>query len=78
MKLEEDTVEYLREISELPGVEAVVILTITPRSEEAPANSRYRWRPDFKEARLAVNRRVTDLIGAMPRVMTRRHVGGLK
>ena len=53
-KLPEDIVEYLREISELPGMEAVVILTITPRSEETPAKSRHRGRSDFEEARLAV------------------------
>ena len=39
-------------------------------SEEAPAKSRHHWRPDFEEARLAVNRRVTDLVRPMPRVMT--------
>ena len=77
MKLAEDIVEYLREISELRDVEAVVILTITPRSEEAPAKSRHHWRTDFEEARIAVNRRMTDLIGAMPRVMTWRRVGGI-
>ena len=48
-------------------------LTITPRSEEAPAKSRHHWRPDFEEARLAVNSRVTELV----RAMTWRHVGGL-
>ena len=65
-----DIGEYLREISELRGVEAVVILPIMPRAEEAPANSRHCWCPDFEEDRLAVNRRVTDLVGAMTRVMT--------
>ena len=60
-----------------PGVEAVVILPITPRSKEASAKSRHHWRPDFEEARLAVNSRVTELVRAMPRVMTWRHVGGL-
>ena len=77
MKLAKDIIEYLREISELRDVEAVVILPIMPRSEEAPAKSRHHWRTDFEEARLAVNRRVTDLVSAMPRVMTWRHVGGL-
>ena len=72
-----DIGEYLREISELRGVEAVVILPIMPRAEEAPANSRHCWGPDFEEARLAVNHCVTDPVGAMPRVMTWRHVGGL-
>ena len=77
MQLAEDIVDILRQISEMQGVEAVVILPITPRAVEAPANSRHRWRPDFEEARLAVNLRVKELVGAMPRVMTWRHVGGL-
>ena len=77
MKLADDIVECLRDISELRGVAAVVILPITPRSKEAPAKSRHHWRTDFEEARLAVNRRVTDLVAAMLRVMTWRHVGGL-
>ena len=76
-KLAENIVEYLREISEPRGVEAVVILPITPRTEEAPAKSRHHWRPNFEEARFAINRRVTDLVRAMPRIMTWRHVGGL-
>ena len=66
MQLAEDIVDILRQISEMLGVEAVVILPITPRAVEAPANSRHPWRPDFEEARLAVNLRVKELVGAMP------------
>ena len=76
MKLAEEIVEYLREISELPGVAAVVILPIMPQSKEAPAKSRHHWRHNFKDARFAVNR-MTDLVRAMPRVMTWRRVVGL-
>ena len=52
MKLAEDIVEYLREISELPGVAAVVILTITPRSEEFNYNHHafilYKYSADLR------------------------------
>ena len=61
--------ELVRQFRQLPSMEAGVIMPILPR---VVVNCLYPTRPDFNDARLVVNRAVTDICKHIPGVYTWR------
>ena len=62
-----DTGELSRQFRQLPSVETVVIMPILPRMV---VDCLYPTRDDFNDARLVVNRAVTDICKHTPGVYT--------